>query len=266
MRYNVACVCEYLGTNYVGWQRQKKGCSIQGLIESVLSDIYAEDIKITGSGRTDAGVHAYSQVFNFKSDKYRSNDSVIRALNSKLPNDISVYGAKQVHIDFHAWLHPVAKTYEYKIINQPYPPALYEDRALWVRNKVDVEELNTVLQYVVGEHDFTSFCVTKTKKDNTIRCVNYVKAYKTESGISILINANGFLHNMVRVIVGSALDIIRNERPHNDMHKMLLAKDRRVAGKTAPAHGLYQKEIFYKEGIAGLAGITGCECFNSDKA
>ncbi len=259
MLYNKACVCEYLGTNYVGWQRQKNGQSIQGLIEKVLSKVYSEDIKISGSGRTDAGVHALSQVFNYKSSKYIGNSSVIKALNSVLPNDISIYGIKDVDVRFHSWLHPVAKTYEYKIINKPYPPAFYEDKALWVRKPLDVDKLNEVLQQFIGEHDFASFCMTKTKKENTVRCINYISVDSDSEFINISLNANGFLHNMVRIIVGTAIDFVMNDRDSSEIIDIINCKDRRKAGKTAPAHALYQKEIFYKKDLVGLDGIDEVE-------
>ncbi len=257
MLYNTACLCEYLGTAYSGWQRQPNGVSIQGVIENVLSGVFAEPVKIAGSGRTDSGVHAMGLVFSFKSRVYRDPFTVTKALNCLLPKDIAVLDTVPAPENFHAGKSAVSKTYLYKIINRPVPSALYNDRALWIRSPIDTERLNDALGFLTGRHDFASFCVKKTKKENSVRTVNFARASRTGDTVEIEINADGFLHNMVRIITGTCVNlVIKGGRPET-IKEMLAALDRRKAGVTAPPHGLYQKEVFYgKSGLPGLKGIA----------
>ncbi len=256
MKYNTACICEYLGTNYSGWQRQKNGKAIQEVIENLLNNIFREEIKIAGSGRTDAGVHALGQVFSFKSSTYREPNIITRALNGLLPRDIAIIDTKSVPLTFHAGKSVLSKTYLYKILNRPYPSALYYNRALWVRNEINLDLLNETLSLLHGRHDFASFCVSKTKKQNTNRTIFFAKAYRENDFINIEINASGFLHNMVRIITGTCLNIVTKGGKPEDIIDILNAKDRKKAGTTAVASGLYQKEVFYNlNNISGLAGI-----------
>ncbi len=257
MLYNTACMCEYVGTNYSGWQRQKNGKAIQEVIENVLGDIFKQEVKIAGSGRTDAGVHALGQVFSFKTETFREPEIVSRALNGLLPKDISIIDSINVPLDFHAGKSVLSKTYLYKILNRPYPSAHYFNRALWVRNHIDLDLLNETLSLLVGRHDFASFCVSKTKKQDTNRTIFFAKAYRDNDFVNIEINASGFLHNMVRIITGTSLNIVSNKCNPKDIVDILNAKNRKKAGVTAAACGLYQKEVFYNlQGISGLKGIN----------
>lgn len=257
MLYNTACLCEYIGTAYSGWQRQPNGTSIQGIIENVLSNVFNEQIKIAGSGRTDAGVHALGLVFSFKSIAYREPYAVTKALNCLLPKDIAVLNTVRAPDNFHAGKSAVSKTYVYKIINRPVPSAIYNDRALWIRTPIDVARLNEFLAFLVGKHDFASFCVKKTKKENSVRTVNFARANKDGDIIEIEINASGFLHNMVRIITGTCVSLTTKGENPDKIKEILSACDRRKAGVTAPPYGLYQKAIFYgTDGIPGLSGIN----------
>lgn len=256
MPFNTACICEYLGTAYSGWQRQLNGTSVQEIIEGVLAGVFSEPVKIAGSGRTDSGVHALGQVFSFKSRIYRDPFTVTKALNCLLPKDIAVLGSASVPDGFHAGKSVVSKTYVYKIINRPVPSAIYSDRALWIRTPIDMGKLNAALSYLEGTHDFTSFCVRKTKKENSVRTVNFARARRSGDTVLIEVNSGGFLHNMVRIIAGTCVNlVVKGGRPE-EIKEMLSALDRRKAGVTAPARGLYQKEVFYNEkGVPGLDGI-----------
>ena len=256
MLYNTACICEFIGTAYSGWQRQKNGTSIQEIIENILARIYAQEIKIAGSGRTDAGVHALGQVFSFKSEMHRDPQVVTKALNGLLPKDIAVLNTVDVPLDFHAGKSVRSKTYIYKILNRPYPSALHYNRALWVRADIDMDMLNETLSYFVGRHDFASFCVGRTKKENSCRTIYFARATKNGEMIDIEINASGFLHNMVRIITGTCINIVTKGGKPQDVKEILAALDRKKAGTTAPACALYQKEVFYNtDGIPGLEGI-----------
>lgn len=254
--YYKACLCSYCGDNYNGWQRQKNAVGVQNIIEQELSKIYNHNILIAGSGRTDTGVHALGQVFNFSSPKYIDNNNIKKALNSLLPKDIAILDIIDVTKEFHAGKSIKSKTYEYKIINSPIHNPFMITRALWIRKPLDRSCLNEVLSYFQGTYDFQSFCVKKTKKENTIRTINYIKTVSDDENISVFINANGFLHNMVRIIIGTALKIIKDNIPPDTVIKIMEQKDRRKAGPTAPAYALYQKEAFYNNhNIPGLKGI-----------
>ncbi|MDT3694110.1 MAG: tRNA pseudouridine(38-40) synthase TruA [Mucispirillum sp.] len=254
--YYKACLISYCGDNYNGWQRQKNAVGVQNIIENTLSKLYENKILIAGSGRTDTGVHALGQVFNFAAEKYFDNNTLMRALNSLLPKDIAVLEIADVTKEFHSGKSIKSKTYEYKIINTPIHNPFMINRALWIRNYIDRKYLEDTLSYFCGTYDFQSFCVKKTKKENTIRTVNYIKLISDDENISILINASGFLHNMVRIITGTALKIVKdNLKPETVLH-IMEQKDRRMAGPTAPACALYQKEAIYNnDNIPGLKGI-----------
>lgn len=254
--YYKACLCAYCGDNYNGWQRQKNAVGVQNIIENTLSKIYDSQILIAGSGRTDTQVHALGQVFNFSAYKFFTNKNLMRALNAILPKDIAILDIIDVNKNFHSGKSIKSKTYEYRIYNSPIHNPFLINRALWIKNNIDVEKLSIILSHFKGMHDFESFCVKKTKKENTIRTVNYINVEKDKENISIFINASGFLHNMVRIIVGSSLKILKDNMPCDYVLEILQKKDRRAAGPTAPAYGLYQWAAYYNdENIKGLAGI-----------
>ena len=237
--YYKACLCTYCGDNYNGWQRQKNAVGIQNIIEQALSKIYDSTILIAGSGRTDTQVHALGQVFNFSANKFFINENLMRALNAILPKDIAILDIIDVKKDFHSGKSIKSKTYLYKIVNSPIHNPFLINRALWIRSKIDMEKL-----------------VKKTKKENTIRTINFIKAENNGENISIFINASGFLHNMVRIIIGSSLKILKDNIHDDYILEIFEKKDRRAAGPTAPAYGLYQYAAYYNnDNIAGLKGI-----------
>ncbi len=254
--YHKACICTYCGDNYNGWQRQKNAVGVQNIIEKTLTALYNEEILIAGSGRTDTHVHALGQVFHFSSHKYFKNNDLLKGLKGLLPDDIVETDAVDVTADFHAGKSIISKTYEYKILNSPVADPFLINRVLWIRNKIDTEYLYKILQKFEGTHDFHSFCVKKTKKENTIRTVNYINIEEKNNIISILINSNGFLHNMVRIIAGTALKMVKDKTNIDHIDYILKQKDRRCAGPTAKAYALYQKEALYSSnGLKGLANI-----------
>lgn len=256
MRYGKACVCQYDGTGYSGWQRQKNGISIQEIMETALEKVYGEPVKIAGSGRTDAGVHALGQVFSFSSEIYRPDVVTIKGTNTFLPPNIVITDALDTTLNFHAGKDIISKTYVYKIINAPTPSPFHINRALWIKKYIDTDKLNDILTRFVGVHDFASFCVKKTKKDNTVREIYFAKATRNGAEVDIEINAKGFLHNMTRIIVGTVIKFMQYGTDLEKIDEIIMATDRRKAGPTAPPFGLYQKSAIYNDdGVQGLEGI-----------
>ncbi len=243
--FNKKCLCEYNGAGYAGWQFQDGLDTIQQQIETALEKLYNNNIRIAGAGRTDAGVHAYGQVFSYNTEIDRPNHAIMCALNSMLPRDIAVTRVEDALPGFHAQFSAINKTYHYLILNREARAALEHERMWFRRMPIDVDLLRSVLEPLAGTHDFASFCVKKSLKKNTVRTVNFITADKNGDYIKIRINANGFLHNMVRIIVGSAVQLTLEGGTPADMKAILEARDRRTARVTAPPQGLYLEEVFY---------------------
>lgn len=243
--YNKKCTVEYDGTEFHGWQFQKDLTTVQGEIETALKRIYKKDISIIGSGRTDAGVHALAQVFNFRAERFIDSSSLKLGLNSLLPRSIVIKDVTDVDINFHAQKSVKSKTYLYKILNSDTPSALLRNRVWWIRNIFDLDKLSEIITKFVGTFDFSAMCTMKSLKENSVRTVNFIKLYKTDEIINIEINANGFLHNMVRNIIGTSFYIYRKDLPPDTVLEILKSKDRQRGGPTAPPQGLYLKEVFY---------------------
>lgn len=219
--------------------------TIQETIEKSLFTLYDENIRIIGSGRTDSGVHALAQVFHFYADKHRDNYAIMQALNSTLPRDIAVLSVIDAPEGFHAQFSAVSKTYKYIILNRPARGALDATRAWFRRKPLDEGKINEILSYLVGSHDFTSFCVRKSVKENCVRTLNFASAVREGDHIIIKLNAGGFLHNMIRIIVGTAVHMVYDNDEPSKIIDILEAKDRDAAGITAPAHGLYLEKVYY---------------------
>jgi tRNA pseudouridine38-40 synthase len=239
------CVCEYNGLRYSGWQAQAGGNSIQQHIERALNKLYSSPISIIGSGRTDAGVHALGQVFSFRSEIYRENKAVVCALNDTLPRDIGILSSEDAPEGFHAQFDAKDKTYLYKVLCRQTRAALDTGRVWFRRDMIDVLRLNSLLSVLEGSHDFTSFCVAESRKADMIRTINSISAEKSGEYLLIRINANGFLHNMVRIIVGTAVTLTIKGEDGERMRKILAAKNRTSAGVTAPPYGLYLEKVNY---------------------
>jgi len=243
--YNIKCIVEYDGTFFYGWQIQPNHRTVQMEIEKSLSKMYKQHIKIIGSGRTDTHVHAYGQVFNYKTDKHIPENAILRGLNSLLPDDVVIKSVSLVDSNFNAMCSAVSKTYEYILLNRELPSALYRNYCWHIKYPVKTETLVCYLQKFSGTHDFTSFCKRQSLPDNPVRKVNFVQIKKENDFIKITINANGFLHNMVRNIIGTSLYLYQKKYPANAVETIINAKNREQAGPTAPAHGLYLKEVVY---------------------
>ncbi len=244
--FNKKCVVEYDGTDFYGWQIQKDLRTVQSELEKALNKIFKKPIRIHGSGRTDTGVHALNQVFHFKTDKFIESISLYKGLNSLLPDDIVVKNVCDVPLDFHSQRSAISKTYVYKILNRPYPSAIMRNRFWWIRWDIDLTRFEDLLRCFVGEHDFSCMCVKKSLKFDNVRTINFINIFKSEDVISIEINADGFLHNMVRNIIGTVKAFYFQNKTEKDIKLLFESKNVENAGPTAPPHGLYLKEVIYK--------------------
>lgn len=244
---NYKITIQYDGTKYNGWQRQKNTKNtIQEKFESVLSLMCAHRVEIFASGRTDAGVHAQSQVANFKCETDKSTEEIKDYLNHYLPQDILVKSIEEVPERFHSRLNAVSKTYEYTIATEK--PDVFMRKYVYFENtRPDIEKMKEVSQMFLGTHDFLGFSsVGKTKK-STVRTINFIDIKETDGLIRIKINANGFLYNMVRIIAGTIFDAGKGKISANDIENIFNAKKRADAGVTLPACGLKLSEVFYEE-------------------
>ena len=246
MMKNFKLVIEYDGTAYCGWQRQKNDPTIQEAIETAISNMTRQKITLTGSGRTDAGVHAYGQVANFSCETRLTADVFQKGLNGLLPDDIVIRACEPVSETFHARYDAKSKTYRYRILNQPIPAALYRQYAWHIKKTLSMESMQAALTGIVGTQDFKAFEGTGSPRAHTVRTV--MKAQLTgEQGFVVLkIKADGFLKFMVRNIVGTLVDIGLGKRTPGDIETILASKDRNQASATAPPHGLFLMSVEYE--------------------
>jgi tRNA pseudouridine38-40 synthase len=237
---------EYDGTNYQGWQVQPKGLTIQGMIEEKLALLTGETIPLMGSGRTDAGVHAFGQIAHFKTKSQMDVHSIQRALNSLLPPDIVIQKVEQVEAEFHARKHSKSKAYEYRILNRKIRSAFHRGYAWHIPQKLDLKGMKKASQKLMGEHDFSSFRSVGSPTRTAVRKVSRAEWRRGRDGIiRFEIEANGFLKQMVRAIVGTLVEAGKGKISSEEFQRILDSKDRKRAGPTAPAHGLFLKEVKY---------------------
>ena len=245
---NIRLVLSYDGTRYAGWQTQSKNTkapTIQAVVEKTLQSILGERVRLTSSGRTDSGVHASAQVANFRTKNNLSLVDIQNALNSLLPYDIVVTGACSAKPDFHARFNAKAKIYSYTILNSSMPDVFLQHTCWWYRYPLKINRMRKSAKLLVGKHDFSSFSVAKSKRVNNTRTIHFLRIEKKGDWIHIRIKADGFLHKMVRTIIGTLVEVGRGHQEPNEIKKILKAKDRRKAGPTAPAKGLCLEEVIY---------------------
>ena len=243
---NFALTLCYDGSRYRGWQKQgNTDNTIQGKLEKLLSDILKQDIEISGSGRTDAGVHARMQVCSFKADTKLSCDEILFKLRERLPEDIGAVSLKHAAPRFHARLNCREKTYCYRIWNSKEPNVFNRKYVFSFSDELNLDDMKKAAQLLLGEHDFTSFCSNKHMKKSAVRNLQSIDFCKDGNELSIYLTADGFLYNMVRIIVGTLLQVGTGQLSPDSITDMLLAKDRLAAGPTAPAHGLTLWDIKY---------------------
>ncbi len=243
---NVKLLIEYDGTNYLGWQVQPKGSTIQGILEEKIRLLTKEPVRLFGSGRTDSGVHAFGQVAHFKTRSQMDVRTIQRALNSLLPPDIVIREVEAADEDFHARRHSKSKVYEYRILNRNLRSAFHREYAWYIPQKLNFTEMKKASQSLIGEHDFSAFRSVGSPTRTTVRRVIRAEWKRGREGfIRFEIEANGFLKQMVRAIVGTLVEVGKGKMDAAEFRKVLESKDRRNAGPTAPARGLFLKEVKY---------------------
>jgi tRNA pseudouridine38-40 synthase len=239
---------EYDGSAYHGWQRQPNALTIQEVVETALAKMLGHAVRVHGSGRTDAGVHALGQVAHFRTASQLPLTAFREGLNSLLPRDIAVLQVREVPAGFHARYGAVAKTYEYRILNRPTRSPLHLHSCWWLSRPLDLNLMQAASQRVVGTHDFAAFQASGSDVKTTVRQVTQAFWQELPGGWKyFVITANGFLRGMVRNLVGTLVEVGWGKRPVEDLTRILASRDRRLAGPSAPAAGLYLKEVIYPE-------------------
>jgi tRNA pseudouridine38-40 synthase len=235
----------YDGTRYRGWQRlSNTDATIQGKLEHTLSRILGEDIEISGSGRTDAGVHAQGQIANFHCHSNMPCDEILAQLRRYLPEDIGIYSCKDVSPRFHARLNAKTKTYRYRIWNSDVPCVFERKFVAPVEGTLDLDSMRAAATYFLGQHDFSAFCANKNMKKSTVRYIELLEIQRIGPEVVITVTGNGFLHHMVRIMVGTLVEVGRGER---DVHSIadLFGAERAQSGVLMPACGLCLMEVNY---------------------
>lgn len=236
----------YDGTNYHGWQRQKNGITVQEVLEVVLQDIFGTATTVTGCSRTDAGVHARIYVCSFNAQTTIPADKIPFVLNTKLPDDIRAYKCELMHDGFNARFETVTKAYEYKIVNAPFQNPLMRNFAWHYPIKLDIDKMRNAAKIIQGKHDFASFCAAGSIVKSTVRNLTELTVTKDGDIITVRAAADGFLYNMVRIIVGTLVYVGCGKLSENDIAELIEKKDRRLSGITAPPQGLALVEVNYE--------------------
>jgi tRNA pseudouridine38-40 synthase len=236
---------EYDGTAYAGWQRQPNHPTIQSELEEALFKITQKRVSVVGAGRTDSGVHALGQVASFQSDILLNKEQWAPAINNYLPKDISVMFSERVSENFHARYSAKGKIYDYRLDLRPSRPAIDRQRAWHFPRPLDMEAMRQAISGFIGTHDFTSFRGQRSQTTNPLCTISHLFLQIESQSITIRIEGDRFLKQMVRTIVGTLIEVGQHKRKPDTMHNILLAKDRRAAGRTAPAHGLYLVQVLY---------------------
>lgn len=244
---NIKLLLQYEGTRYQGWQRQKTATdnTIQGKLEALLTKMCGEPIELQGSGRTDAGVHARGQIANFKTSCKMSVEEMCDYINQYLPEDIAVLEVSEAAPRFHSRLNAKGKHYCYQVLNCAIPDVFLRRYALQVPEKLDIKAMKQAADSLIGEHDFKSFTSAKKGKKPTVRRIDSITIERTGDLISFHFEGNGFLHHMVRILMGTLLEVGKGQRSADSMQQLLDAGSREAAGELVPAKGLTLMEVFY---------------------
>ncbi len=245
---NIKLTIEYDGTAYHGWQIQPGLKTIQGVMKERIAQITQEKVNLIGAGRTDAGVHALGQVANFKTESAIDVTSLQRGLNSLLAPDIVITGVEEMEERFHARFSARSKIYEYCILNQPYPSAIGRYYTWFIHHGLDISSMKRCGEILIGSHDFSSFRASGDESSHSIREVFRLEIERRNGNLIVVaIEANAFLREMVRSIVGTLVDVGRGKTSFEEFKEIFQAQDRRQAGMTAPARGLFLIEVKYGE-------------------
>lgn len=242
---NIKLTIRYDGTRYAGWQSQTNGLAIQDVIQGAIAKITGARPSLIGSGRTDAGVHAEAQVANFRTRSKIPLKNLVMALNTNLPKDIAITAAEEVALKFNAQKNARSKLYRYTIMNNDYMDPLVRHFAAKCYYKLDLRLMRRAARHIVGRHDFRSFRATGGTDGNAVRTVKYIKIEKAGDMVYIYIEANGFLYNMVRNIVGTIIEAGRGKIPADSVKEIIRKRDIRFSGPTMPGKGLCMVKVRY---------------------
>ncbi len=245
MMKRIKLTVAYDGTDYCGWQVQPNGMTVEEILNRELSALTGEEVKVIGASRTDAGVHAEGNVAVFDTETGIPAERIAYALNCRLPEDIVAVKSEEVPGDWHPRYQCSVKTYEYRILNREMPDPVCRRSTVHVSYPLNLGDMRTAAGYLKGEHDFKSFCSPHTEVKDTVRTVHSLEIEKEGDIITVRISGNGFLYNMVRIIVGTLINVGRGACPPEKVKEILEARDRRKAAATAPAKGLVLKYIRY---------------------
>ncbi len=242
---NIKLILEYDGTNYMGWQKQPKGETIQGTVENAISKITGEKVEVIGCSRTDSKVHAKGYVCNFKTSSNIPVEKFREALNHVLPEDISVIKSSQVHDDFHARYDSKGKMYCYTILNAEVRMPICRNFSYHYKKSLDIGKMKDAAKFFIGTHDFEAFRNIGSSVKTTTRTISKVDIVKNEHYIKVYIAADGFLYNMARIMIGTLIDAGNGKIKAEDIPKIILSRDRKKAGKTCSPQGLCLIEVYY---------------------
>lgn len=242
---NIKLTIEYDGTNYAGWQRQKNAISIQQVLENAITKLTGEKVEVSGSSRTDSGVHARGFVGNFHTSSSIPGERFKMAINGKLPDDIVIVKSEEVSEDFHARYNSKGKKYSYTILNRRCEPAIGRNYVYHYRGKLNVEAMKEAAVHFIGTHDFEAFKSLGSSVKTTVRTITSLNVYKNDDIVKIEISGDGFLYNMVRIISGTLLFVGIGKIKPEEIPDILLSKNRKRAGKVLPARGLCLEEVYY---------------------
>jgi tRNA pseudouridine38-40 synthase len=243
----IMLITAYDGTNYCGWQIQPNGITVEEVLNRHLTALLKEPIAVIGASRTDSGVHALGNVAVFDSNTHIPGEKISYALNQRLPKDIVIQESKEVPLDFHPRFCNSIKTYQYRILNSRFPVPTCRLYTHFVYYPLDVAKMKEATVHIVGKQDFKSFCSTRTQVTDTVREVYSLDVKNQDDIITITVSGNGFLYNMVRIIVGTLIKVGLGVYPPEHVQDILAAKDRTVAGPKAPAQGLTLVGIEYPD-------------------
>ncbi|MGM8886582.1 tRNA pseudouridine(38-40) synthase TruA [Psychrobacter sp. 1U2] len=250
--YTLAIAIEFLGTHYYGWQRQKEVLGVQQVLETAISKVANETVEVIAAGRTDSGVHASNMLAHFVTRAYRPTRNWLRGVNSLLPDDIALRWIQPMPNDFHARFKAIARRYRYVTLNQDTRPAILNHQVTHIHEPLDLAAMQLAAQSIVGTHDFTSFRAAACQSNQPVRTVSHAKLFAHGAFIVFDIQADGFLHHMVRNLMGTLYAIGRHELQPDDFLAILAQKDRTIAPPTAAGDGLYFVKAYYPEKYESL--------------
>ena len=242
---NLLVEISYDGSQYHGWQIQKNALTVQEVFQNAVEKVFCSRPEIKGCSRTDSGVHANSYFISFKTDKNIKPEKVVMALNAYLPKDIAVLSCKETDADFHARYSVTTKEYIYKIYNGKIRNPFYNRYAYHYRYAIDADYLNREAKAFIGTYDFSGFCSSNSDVEDTVRTVKNFEVFRKGDMVYFKVEADGFLYNMVRIMVGTLLFVNEGKIKQEELKVVIESKNRKMAGKTAPPDGLYLNRVNY---------------------